>query len=202
MLILKKAVEAWGWEAFVNWRARTLRNKIHAYRGIKQRLSFLENDKTIALIMKHHGRSIEGFTIGDEHEEIRLKSQLSAIEQEIKVLRRNRALVKQIGRQFADYIQAEFNVPCDASLMAFPEYYTPNRYVPYKFLAYRIQTFQPITVVDSEYIPVTETIKYEVQPIPFGDLKGYRIYAGWHPETYTVYLGEMYHKDDKPKGRY
>lgn len=196
MLILKKVVEVYGWEALISWRARTLRDKIYAYRGIKSKLLFLDTEKTLSLILKHHGKSTGNFNISDESEAISLKSRLSEIEQDIKILRRNRMMVKQIGKQFADYIQVEFNIPCDALLMAFPEWYKPSRYNPLRFSTYKVQTFQAVTVVDSKYVPVTETIEHELQPIPFGDLQGWRMYAGYHPETYTVYIGEKWHKDE------
>lgn len=201
MLILKKVVEAFGWEALIEWRAKTLRTKIQKYREIKEELRFHDTQKTLSLFMKHRGKATD-LSIQDDATEFELKYRLSAIEQEIKVLRRNRAMVRQIGKKFADYIQAEFNIPCDALLMAFPEWYTPNRHVPYKFLTYGIQTFQAITPVDSEFVPVTETIKHEVTVIPFGNVSGMRIYAGYHSETYTVYLGEMYHKDDRLDRRF
>jgi hypothetical protein len=110
-------------------------------------------------------------------------------------LRRNRALVKAVGKGFADYIQVEFDFTCNTKVEHLPEYYEPSSWQPYRF-----REFKPRNIFfsDAALKEVPHAIagrdydEYEVLPTKFGDMKGNRMVAGYLAEKDTVYISKKW----------
>ena len=108
----------------------------------------------------------------------------------ISKLRRNRALVKALGKQFADYIQVEFDLSDKTKVVKFPSWYSdysqPVRervFVPMEFLA---------TDIDNPVVMTTNSKDYEITPTKFGNMNGHRMAAGYLPNTDTIYISDIW----------
>lgn len=105
-------------------------------------------------------------------------------------LRRNRELVKAVGKDFADYVQVELDFTCYTKVMTFPSWYTEYS------RPYRERIFKPmhISALDVQKAAIQETdyTDYSLTPMKFGDTKGRRLAAAYLPETDTVYISDVW----------